>query len=201
MLATHTQCVPALDTVLCWQHMKSRTTHCSSSIKAMHSSCWRRFLSPSSRRQQRPKCKVRATPPPPLVLAPGYGVSQQANHFNPVVCSACAVAACLPRNLLAAAALRSLRPGLVGGWCGPWSAQAAGASCRLQPPAGPAAAETPQDTTQSSQQQRAASSTGTSGEAAAGGAAAGKSKQPVCSLGQQFLQSYLDSLGSLNTFG
>jgi hypothetical protein len=31
--------------------------------------------------------------------------------------------------------------------------------------------------------------------------AKGAQQQPVCSLGQQFLQSYLDSIGSLNTFG
>jgi hypothetical protein len=38
--------------------------------------------------------------------------------------------------------------------------------------------------------------------AAGGGAAAGAAGAgPPCSLGQQFLQHYLDNMGALNTFG
>jgi hypothetical protein len=114
----------------------------------------------------------------------------------------------------AAAALQSMRPGLTGGWYGPWSAQVVGASCRVAPPAGPAAAAVPPGPPRSTAGSPESSSQprdegAISAKASQASASAIKSKapqqqqqqQPVCSLGQQFLQSYLDSLGSLNTFG
>jgi hypothetical protein len=86
--------------------------------------------------------------------------------------------------------LGKVLPGhLPGAWYGSWAADAAGASCRIMPAAGPsaaaaAAAEAEAAATAASQQQRPAGV-----------------QQPMCSLGQQFLQTYLDSLGALNTFG
>jgi hypothetical protein len=79
----------------------------------------------------------------------------------------------------------------VGGWCGSWAA--GGGSCRILPaPVGLAAARPPDS----------------GGEAAAAGqrqvqqpGQTQQQQQPVCSLSQQFLQDWLDSLGSLNTFG
>ncbi|KAF6253936.1 hypothetical protein COO60DRAFT_370645 [Scenedesmus sp. NREL 46B-D3] len=108
--------------------------------------------------------------------------------------------------------LVQLAPGLQGGWYGAWSA-AAGASCRIAPSAGLAAAAVdsaaavsgPSKVQQQQQQQQQQQSSPGSLRAAAGVSnGPGGSSQagpPRCSLGQQFLQDYLDSLGALNTFG
>ncbi|KAF8063746.1 hypothetical protein HT031_003603 [Scenedesmus sp. PABB004] len=92
------------------------------------------------------------------------------------------------------AALAGMSPALPGGWAGGWSA-AGGASCRIMPPAGPAAAAAQERVQPEQQPAQPPGGGGGSLRAAAGGGG------ERCSLGQLFLQDYLDSLGALNTFG
>lgn len=138
-----------------------------------------------------PSPPLPSTPLPPPIAMPGCEVEQpdMAGPQQPW--------STLPEHQRRAvdqlsAVLLQLPPaGLVGGWWGTWSA-AAGPSCRIimPPPPPPPPGQTAEAL--------ASTADGQSQQAPSGREGVG----PVrCSLGQSFLQDYLDSLGALNTFG
>ncbi|WIA34591.1 hypothetical protein OEZ86_012911 [Tetradesmus obliquus] len=91
--------------------------------------------------------------------------------------------------------LEQLSPGLQGGWYGAWSAAAGGGLAYVQ--------QGEQQQQQGLGSLRAAAGVTGAATQVAGSSSSSSSSQGAlrCSLGQQFLQDYLDSLGALNTFG
>lgn len=89
--------------------------------------------------------------------------------------------------------------GLRGGWYGSWSAATAAAACQIRSP--PTSTTTAGSAAASRSGGVTVGSSNSSAAAAKDGSSSNSDQQERCSLGQQFLQGYLESLGSYNTFG